>query len=480
MAPPASSDPTGRPVLLQYLSPAGRRLLGATVLASGAAFLDGTVVIVALPRLGSDIGANFAQLQWVMDAYLLALGALVLVGGALGDQIGRKRVFLVGLAGFAITSLCCGLAPGPASLISARVAQGVAAALLVPTSLALLSSSFPSQQRGRAIGAWSGLSGVATAAGPFLGGWLVDAFSWRWVFLLNLPLIAVAAALVLRLPVGAPPRRVEPSSHRSTVRALDLPGAALTVGGLALMVLPLIEWSALGAARACGVLAAGLVLMCGFVVRESRARTPMMPLGLFQVRSFVVANGITFAIYGALGGAMFLLGLTLQRGLGYSALEAGAATFPITVILLLLSSRIGALVPRVGAGPLLTLGSLGTAIGLLLLRRVELGTSYVSGVLPGVVAFALGLSLVVAPVTTTVLSDVGEDRQGVASGINNAVARVSGLVAVAVLPLLSGLAGTEASGAELVPALHRAVVIAAVMCLVATGVALIGLRQPTR
>ncbi len=462
--------------LLEYGSHPGRRLLLATVLASGAAFLDSTVVTVALPRLGSDIGANFAELQWVLDAYLLALGSLVLVGGALGDLLGRRAVFVVGLVGFALTSLACGLAPGPGWLIAARGAQGVAAALLVPTSLALLSASFPTEDRGRAIGAWSGLSGVSTAAGPFLGGWLVDSVSWRWIFLLNLPLVAAAVVLVLGLPVGARPEpRGEVPGARAALGRLDLAGAALTVSGLALVVLPLIEWGALGPARALGVLAVGSGLLAVFVVHEARTDAPMMPVELFSVRSFVVANAVTFAVYGALGGALFLLALTLQRGLGYSALEAGAATVPITVVLLALSSRVGALVPRVGARPLLTLGAVLTAAGLVLLRLVEPGVSYVSGVLPGVLVFALGLSLVVAPVTTTALADVEETRQGVASGVNNAVARIAGLVAVAVLPLVSGLAGTQAAGDDLVPALHRAVVVAGALCLVAAATAWLGL-----
>ena len=461
---------------LTYGSRAGRLVLLATVLASGVAFLDGTVVTVALPRIGQDLDTGLSALQWVLDGYLLTLGSLVLVGGALGDLLGRRRVFLWGMYGFAATSLLCGIAPDATSLVAARLAQGASAALLVPASLAILSASFAPEDRGRAIGAWSGLSGVATAFGPFVGGWLVDTASWRWVFLLNLPLLAAAVLVTL---TSVPDDRGSGAgvSRRELLRRVDLPGAGLTVAGLALVVAPLIEAGRLPVGTVVLGVVAGLLLLVAFVLHERRTPWPMLPPSLFRIRTFSVANVVTLFVYGALSAMAFLLSLALQQGLGWSALAAGASMFPITLVLLLLSPTVGALLPRVGARLLLTVGPLLTALGLVLLAGLEVGDGYVDGVLPGLLVFSLGLVLVVAPVTTTALTDVPEDRQGVASGANNAVARVAGLLAIAVLPAVVGLAAAGTVSPEvLVDGFGQAMLVAAGLCALGGVVAAVALR----
>ncbi|MGH8823774.1 MAG: DHA2 family efflux MFS transporter permease subunit [Jiangellaceae bacterium] len=454
----------------------GRLVLLATVLASGVAFLDGTVVVVALPRIGEDLGADFSALQWVLDAYLLTLGSLVLAGGALGDVLGRRRVFLVGMWGFGFASLLCAVAWSPAALVGARAVQGVFAALLTPASLAILSASFASEERGRAIGAWSGLAGVTTAIGPFLGGWLVDAASWRWVFLINVPILA-ATVLLTRAVVPADPGAAHGLSRRQMIHRIDLPGAALTVIGLALIVTPLIEAGRLHPAVVMGSVTAGVLTLVAFVVYEHRRDQPMLPPGLFRIRTFTVANLVTLTAYAALTVNSFLLSVALQLGLGYSALAAGAATVPMTLVLLAFSARVGALLPRTGARPLLTLGGLLAGAGLALLAGINPDTTYLTGVLPGVLVFAAGLVLIVAPVTTTALTDVPADRQGVASGTNNAVARVGGLLAVAVLPLAAGLSTAEdLDTAALLDGVSVALWIAALLCVAAAVTAWVGLR----
>jgi EmrB/QacA subfamily drug resistance transporter len=424
---------------LEYGSARGRVVLAAAVLASGVAFLDSTVVNVALPAIGRDLDAGLPVLQWIVDGYLLTLGSLVLVGGALGDLLGKRRVFETGLIAFGVASLGCGLAPSGALLVAARLVQGAAAALLVPNSLAVLTSTFRPADRGRAIGAWSGLAGVSTVMGPFAGGWLVDVASWRFVFLINLPFIAAALALSRR---GIPDI---PGTHRPghAMREVDVGGAALVTAGLAVLVFPLIEYARLPNGLVWALLATGLVLLAVAVryewARERAGRAVTLPVSLFGVRTFTAANAITLAVYGALGGAMFLLSLTLQIGLGYSALETGLATLPVTILLLVLSARVGALLPRVGVRLPLTAGPLITAAGLLLLTRVQEGSSYWTGVFPGIVVFGAGLCLIVAPVTTAAMADVVGMHAGAASGINNAVARIAGLFAIAALPVLVGL-----------------------------------------
>jgi EmrB/QacA subfamily drug resistance transporter len=448
----------------------GRLVLAAAITASGVAFLDGSVVNVALPKIGADLGGGFATLQWVVDAYLLTLGSLVLVGGALGDLLGRRRVFHAGILGFGGASLLCAVAPSATVLALSRGVQGVAAALLVPGSLSLMSSLFEGADRGRAIGAWSGLSGVFFALGPFVGGFLVALAPWGWrlVFLVNLPIVTVAV-LLSRASVPDLP------GTRGGAR-LDLAGAVLVTLGLGLVVYPLIEWDRLGRSWALPLLVVGVVLLLVFLVVERRAPMPMMPLALFRIRTFSVANVVTFVVYAALGSASFLVVVTLQEAMGYSAFASGAALLPVTASLLLLSSRVGGLVPIVGGRLLLTTGGLVTGLGMLLFLRVEPGSTYVGGVLPAVLVFALGLALVVAPVTTTVLGDVGPARSGVASGVNNAVARVGSLVAVAVLPLVSGLSSASTDDPEaLIAGFHTAMVASAGLCVLGGLVALLGL-----
>ena len=390
--PAGAAGPTA---LVRYGSTGGRWVLLATVLGSGVAFLDGTVVNVALPAMGRDLSAGFSALQWVLDAYLLTLGALVLVGGSLGDIFGRRRMFLVGLVGFMLASAACGLAPSAGALIVARAIQGVAAALLVPGSLALLSSTFAPGDRARAVGSWSALATLASAAGPFVGGYLVDAASWRWVFLLNVPLVAVAVAVT----VARVPEPVAPRAAGVARRHLDVAGAGVAVVGLGLVVFPLIEADRLSTGSALALGAAGAVTLAGFIWLEHGRAQPMLPLGLFRSRTFTACNLTTVAVYGALGGALFLLVIELQRGLAYSALAAGAALTPVTVLLLLLSSPAGRLAGRIGPRLPMTVGPVLAAGGLALMTRIGPGASYAAAVLPAAVVFGLGMSATVAPLT---------------------------------------------------------------------------------
>jgi EmrB/QacA subfamily drug resistance transporter len=455
-----------------YRSPAGRAVLLATILGSGVAFLDGTVVNVALPRIALSFGAGFSTMQWVLDAYLLSLGALVLVGGALGDVFGRRRVVLVGLVGFGVTSAVCGAAPTTGVLIAGRAVQGVAAALLVPGSLAIITSSIAAEDRDRAIGQWSGLAGLTSAIGPFVGGWLIDVASWRWVFFLNLPLIAAAVAVTLK---GVPESH-DPAVRGHGLARLDLPGAVLTAAALGLLVLPLIE-SRAGTGIRVGLFAGAAVAFAGFLLTEHRSAAPMLPLGLFRRRAFTVAQVVTFVVYGALGGAFFLLAVELQTGMGFSPLQAGAATAPTTVVLLVFSARVGGLIPRIGARPLLTAGPLLAGAGLLLLTRATPGQTYLTGVLPGILVFSAGMCLVVTPITATALGAVDASHAGLASGVNNAVARIGGLIAVAVLPVIAG-AGTSTR----LPVHGFRVAMAVTGALAAAGglIALVGLPIRTR
>ena len=450
---------------LRYGTPQARAVLWATILASGVAFLDGTVVNVALPRIEADLGGGFATLQWVLDSYLLTLGSLVLIGGSLGDLLGRRRVFHWGIVSFAVTSVACGLAPTAEALIAARAAQGVAAALMVPGSLAILSSVFAGPDRGRAIGLWSGLSGIVTAIGPFAGGVLVDAHpsGWRAVFLLNLPLLAVAGWLTTRGVPDLPGTR----TAKPLTRQVDFLGGGLAVVGLALVVGPLIEFARIGPIwTVLGVVAGSVVLALFLAVERRRARTrrppPMMPPSLFAIRSFSVANAETFVVYGALGSVLLLFTVGLQIGLGWPALWAGAAGIPITIILAVGSSRVGALLPKVGSRVLLTAGPAVMTVGILLLATIRPGDTYLWPILPGIVVFGLGLVLMVAPITTTALGEVPVEQSGVGSGVNNAIARIAGLIAVAAIPLAAGLTdATASSGADVFPGYTRAALLAA-------------------
>ena len=414
----------------------GRWVLAVAVLGSGMVFLDGTVVNVALPAIGEDFNASTSALQWILNSYTLSLACLILLGGALGDRYGRRRVFVLGTGLFTAASLFCAIAPSAGMLVVARLVQGAGGALLTPGSLAMIESSFRRADRARAIGAWSGLGGVATAVGPLLGGYLVDAVSWRAIFLINLPLGILVAVMATRHV---------PETRDATARGrLDYRGAVLAALGLAGTTYALIEAPGKGVSGPILVAAVGGVLaLIGFLVTERRSANPMMPLEIFASRQFSAANAVTFVVYAALGGVFFLFVAFLQIALGYSPIAAGAASLPITVLMLLLSERSGALAQRIGPRIPLTVGPLVIAAGLLLMTRIEIGDSYVSSVLPAVIVFGLGLTLVVAPVTATVLAAAPERQSGIASGINNAVSRVAGLLAVAVLPIVAGLTGTK-------------------------------------
>lgn len=420
----------------------GTRVLAATILGSSMAFIDGSVVNVALPAIQAGFGSGVAAMQWVVNAYLLSLGALVLLGGALGDRVGRVRVFMAGVALFTAASLACGLAPGAAALIAARAVQGVGAALLVPGSLAIIGAAFPAAERGAAIGTWSGVGALTTALGPVLGGWLVDAASWRAIFLINLPL----AAATLWLARGIAESRDAPAAGAlAEAGAPDWPGALLLAAGLGALTYGFIEAPSHGFASGPVLLflAAGLALLAGFAVQERRAASPMVPLQVFRNRVFSGANGLTLLLYFALSGVLFFLPFTLIQVHGYSATAAGAALLPLSVLLGGLSRPVGRLSQRIGARPLLVAGPLLAGLGFALLAMRAGDGRYWTGVLPGMAALAAGMTLAVAPLTTTVMGAVPPEHSGVASGINNAVARVAGLLAVAVLGVL-GAAGADA------------------------------------
>lgn len=406
----------------------GRWIVAATVLGSSLAMLDATVVNIALPDIGRDLGSGVAGLQWTLSGYTLTLASLILLGGSLGDRLGRRRVFVWGTVWFAAASILCGLAPNIEVLIAARLLQGIGAALLTPGSLAIISASIHPDDRGAAIGLWSGLGGVASAIGPLLGGWLVEVAGWRWVFLINIPL----AIVVVRVAAKHVPESRDPH----TAGKLDIVGAAVVAAALALLTFGLIESNWL-------VAVLGLVAAAAFVMIELRAHDPLVPPSLFSSRVFLAANLVTLAVYAALGGVFFLLVLQLQLALGYSPIAAGSSTLPITILMLVLSSRTGRLAQRIGPRLPLTIGPLLAAGGLLLMLRIEPGATYIQHVLPAVVVFGLGLSTLVAPLTGAVLGAVPTDRAGIASGVNNAVARTSQLLAVAALPGLAGIAGTD-------------------------------------
>ncbi|GIJ58339.1 MFS transporter [Virgisporangium aurantiacum] len=396
--------------------------------------LDATVVNVALPRLGADLDAGFSGLQWVVNAYTLTLAAFILLGGSLGDHYGRRKIFQVGVTWFALASVLCGLAPTVELLAVGRALQGVGGALLTPGSLAIIAATFDPADRSRAVGAWSALGGVAGAVGPFAGGWLVE-WNWRAVFLVNLPFAAVV------LLVSA--RHVPESRDESAPKRIDIPGSVLAAAGLGLLTYGLIRAGAGLDALVVGTVVAGAALLAAFVLVQRRSDHPLVPLDMFASRRFTAINLVTFATYAALGVFFFLLVLHLQVVAGFSPLLAGTAMLPATVLMLLLSARAGALADRVGARPLLIVGLLFAAAGALLTLRVDEKASYVVDVLPAVVVFGLGLSTLVAPLTATVLSSAPPGHSGVASGVNNAVARVAGLLAVAVIPVVAGLAGAN-------------------------------------
>ncbi len=412
--------------MIRLATARGRWLLAAMILGSGMTFLDGSIVSLALPAIDRDLAGGVAGLQWTVNAYTLTLAALILVGGSLGDRWGRRRVYLVGVTWFVLASVLCAVAPRIEVLVAARALQGVGGALLTPGSLAIISASFHPDDRGRAIGAWSGLAGVTTAIGPLVGGYLVDTAGWRSIFWLNVPL----ALLVIWLTV-----RHVPETRGSDDR-LDVTGASLAAGGLALLTFGLVD-------RSWPYAVVGAVVLVGFVWHQGVAAHPLVPLGLFADRVFTAANICTFAIYGALAGSGFLLVLQLQYVAGFSPLEAGLATIPATILMLLFSARAGALATRIGPRLPMTIGPLVAACGLALYLGIGAGASFVRDVLPGAVVFGVGLTTLVAPLTTTVLAAAPDAQTGIASGVNNAVARTGSLLAVAAIPPIAGIAGAN-------------------------------------
>jgi EmrB/QacA subfamily drug resistance transporter len=451
---------------LSYGEPAARWVLSATVLGSSVAFLDATVVTIALPAIGADLDAGVTGLTWAINAYTLTLAAFVLVGGSLGDRFGRRRIFQVGAAWFGVASLACAAAPGMGTFVAFRALQGVGGALLTPGALAILQSSFRAEDRSRAIGAWSGLAGIAGAAGPLLGGWLLGVGSWRWIFLINVPVVVAVIAIAARHV---------PESRSATVRGrVDLAGAGLAAVGLGALTFALSVWPDQGAGSAGVRAGLGLAVLGlgGFVVREWLARDPMMPLGVWAIPRFAGTNAVTFLVYAGLGGVFFWLVLTLQVVSGWGPLAAGVALMPITLLMVAFSPRAGVLGDRVGPRIPMTAGTLLAAVGIALLSRVGADASYLRDVLLPVALLGAGLTLTVTPLTTTVLGAVAEEHAGLASGVNNAVARTGGLLVVAVLPVLTGL-GTEGFGEAdaLGPAFRTAMLVCAALLAVAGALA---------
>lgn len=439
-----------------FATGAGRWVIAATVLGSGMAQLDATVVNVALPAMGRELHASVGSLQLVVTAYSVTLAALILLAGTLGDRVGRRRVFVIGVVWFTSASALCAAAPVTGVLVGARALQGIGGALLTPGSLAIIEATFAPEDRGRAIGAWSALGGVAAAIGPLVGGYLVQAVSWRAIFLINLPLGCVVAWLALR--------HVPESRDETVTGRLDYPSAILATVGLAGATYAMVEGPSRGLTSGLVVASSliGIVGLVGFVVVERYGAHPMLPLDIFSSRQFTAANLVTFVVYAALGGVFFLLVVVLQTALGYSPVAAGAASLPVTALMLALSSRSGAVAQRTGPRIPLTVGPLLIAAGMLLMIRISPGASYVGAVLPAVVVFGLGLAITVAPVTATTLAAADERHAGVASGVNNAVARTAGLLAVALLPPIAGLTGNAFQQPDVLAAgFHTAMLVTA-------------------
>ncbi|HET6986997.1 MAG TPA: DHA2 family efflux MFS transporter permease subunit, partial [Kribbella sp.] len=413
----------------------GRWVLAATALGSGMAFLDGTVVNVALPAMGEDFNAGMAGLQWIVNGYMLTLASLILLSGSLGDRLGRRRTFVTGVIWFAAASVLCAFAPTLEVMIAGRILQGIGGALLTPGSLAIIQTSFRRADRAKAVGTWSGLTSVAAAVGPFVGGALVDSGSWRLIFLLNAPLALATVIITLR---HVPETRDEEATGK-----LDLTGAALVTIGLGGLTYGLIDAGDGGFSDPAVLisLAIGVLGLAAFVEVERHSSHPMLPPGIFSNIRFTGANLVTVAVYGGLGVATFLLVVYLQTALGYSALWAGASLLPMTLLMLGLSGYAGGLSDRIGARIPMTVGPLLMAAGFLLMLRIKPGSSYFTDVLPAVVVLGFGLVATVAPLTATVLSSVADHHAGIASGVNNAVARSAQLMAVAAIPLAAGITG---------------------------------------
>ena len=407
-----------------------RLVLVACILGTTVVTVDSTAVNVALPAIAEDLGGGLAGQQWTANAYLVTLGSLLLIGGSLGDLLGERRIFIIGIGGFGATSLLCALAPTIGTLVAARALQGVAGSLLTPAALAVIVRTFPEAERGRAVGAWTAWAGIGTVLGPVVGGQLVDAASWRWIFAINVPLVLGTMLLVARVIPADAPRRPGAS--------IDVLGAVLCATGLAGVTFGLIEQPlrGFGDPLVASAILLGAVLLVAFVAYERRAAHPMLPLGLFARRNFTVGNVETFAMYGGLGAVFFLLVLFLQGVAGFSALEAGSASVPVTLVMFALAARFGRMADRLGPRLFMGLGPLISAAGLVLMLRLDATGDYWTDLLPALVVFALGLSMTVAPLTATVLADADEHNAGIASAVNNAIARVAGLVAIAAIGAL--------------------------------------------
>lgn len=445
---------------LRYGTPQAWGTIAAVVLGSGIVFLDGTVVNVALPSIGDDLGTSLGGMQWTVNAYLVTLSSLLLLGGSMGDQLGRRRVFVSGLVVFTAASVLCGFAPSTGFLVGARALQGVGGALLVPGSLSILAATFHPDDRARAIGAWSGMAGVTSSLGPFLGGWLIDAFSWRLIFFINVPLAAIAVVVAVRhVPETRAPQR----------QPLDLVGAALVTVALAGISYAAIEQGASAQGPAAVV---GAIALVAFLMWERRSSHPMLPLGVFRSRQFSGANLTTFAVYAALGAAFFLVTLRLQISLGYSALEAGVSFFPFTLLMLWLSPKAGQLSQRIGPRIPMTIGPITAGVAMVVFGQIDPGDRYVTSVLPAVLLFGLGMAITVAPLTATVLASVSDAMAGVASGVNNAVSRLAGLLAVAVLPAIAGIAVDDSLADALDDGYTTALLLSAALCVAGGLIAL--------
>ena len=407
-----------------------RLVLVAAILGTTVVTVDSTVVNVALPSIADDMGGGLAGQQWTANAYLVTLSSLILIGGSLGDLFGARRVFMIGVAGFGVTSLFCAVAPTIELLVVARALQGVFGALLTPAALAVIVATFPPEERGRAVGAWTAWGGIGTVLGPLIGGQLVDTASWRWIFAINIPVVLITLVLVTRVMHEARPR--DPDAR------VDYVGAALCAFGLAGITYGLIEqprqgWGAVGVSLP---LIAGAVMFAGFILWEARSRHPMLPLGLFRRRNFAIGNIETFSMYAGLGLLFFFLVLYLQQVAGYSAIEAGTTTIPVTLVMFLLSTRFGALADRHGPRFFMGVGPLIAAAGLAFFLPIGVDVDYATDLLPGLLVFSLGLAMTVAPLTATVLADADEHNAGIASGVNNAIARVASLIAIAAVGAL--------------------------------------------
>jgi MFS family permease len=457
---------------VRYGEAAGRWVLAATVLGSSVAFLDATVVNIALPTIGRDLGAGASGLTWTVNAYTLTLAAFVLVAGSLGDRFGRRRVFRVGGVWFGVASLVGAVATGIGMLVAFRALQGVGGALITPGSLAILQATFRAEDRARALGAWSGLAGIAGAVGPFLGGWLVEAASWRWIFLINVPVVVAVVVISARhvpesrdLSAAGGPRqrdRGRAAEGQSAQRCVDLGGRRLVKKSL----------------TAQAALVLGVLALAVFLVWERRTAAPMLPLGVFAAPRFSATNLVTFVVYAALGGVFFWLVITLQVVSGWSPLTAGLSLLPVTILMLFFSPRAGVLGDRLGPRVPMTVGPLVAAVGVALLMRVGPDASALADVVLPVTLLGVGLTITVAPLTATVLAAVPAEQAGLASGVNNAVARTGGLVLVAVLPAVTGLGGRGfAEPAELQPAFRTAMAICAALLALGAVVAAFGLRR---